>query len=872
MVKGTGFLAVALLLLAGAPARKALAQTVSPAPAPPSAYERGQKALRSGDLSEARKQFEAWLAQHPGDPGGLAALGFTALRQDRLDEAAGRFGQALDRVPGDADALYGSGLCLLRQGRPREARAQFEAALKAEPARTDLQEALAQARVLAPDPLPPLPPLVRPDQVQMPARVQGQRFEISNGKGGWRPFFIKGMNLGAALPGKHPSEFPDKATYTGWIAEMAELGVNAIRVYTVHPPGFYEALAEHNARAAKPLWLIHGVWTEPPPGDDFLDEGWWADWRAEMRKVVDLLHGRSDVPSRPGHASGAYRADVSRWTLAIILGREWEPYSVVTYNQKRPGLSDYTGQFLSIRQGHATEVFMAMAMDFFLKYEHDTYRAQRPIAYTNWPSLDPLVHPTEATKDEELAWQRKYGLTASREQIREYDNDALGLDMEKMDTLPACQAGIFASYHAYPYYPDFMNLDPGYQKGRDHVGPNHYAAYLQELVKHHSRHPVVISEFGVPSSRLVAHWQPQGLTHGGQNEREQGLQDARMFRAIHEAGCAGGILFAWIDEWFKKNWLVIEFEEPLERKPLWYNVQDAEENYGLIAYRPGAKGPVIRIDGKADDWKAIPDYLAGPDMKLKVVADEGWLHLGVFFKGPVPAWATEGFAVGIDTHDPRLGSHRLPWSLGLRSTAGLECIARLQGSESAVYVDEPYDLFTHRLARPYQSIPHDSGRFVMPRTESNRPRIGRDGTRYPGRRQEIGWLRRGTQDRTDPAFDSRAEWLEGRAEGDWHFVEASLPWGLLNVTDPSSRRVVRDTVPPSDAVGTAVTDGFRLCLVRFRTGAKGLEPTGSLPQAVKGLLPLPPLFTWPTWERPTYHRIRKQSFDLVKECLRELPD
>ena len=840
--------------------------------AAPTPFEQSQAALRRGDLEEARKLLEAWLKQHPDDADSLVALGFISLRQNRLDEAAQQFQQALDRAPGYVDALYGLGLGLLRQGRPVAAKRRLEAALALAPARADVQEALAGARLLAPDPLPSLPLLPRPELFQMPARIQGQHFEIGDGKGGWRPFFIKGMNLGAALPGKHPSEFPDKATYVGWIAEMAELGVNTIRVYTVHPPGFYEALAEYNASAAKPIWLIHGVWTELPPEDNFLDKSWWADWQAEMRKVVDLLHGRANIPNRPGHAGGAYRADVSRWTLAIILGREWEPYSVLAYNRKRPGLSDYTGQFLSIRQGHATEVFMAMAMDYHLSYEHDTYHAQRPIAYTNWPTLDPLAHPTESTKDEELAWQRKYGLSASKEQIREYDNDALGLDMEKMDTLPACKAGIFASYHAYPYYPDFMNLDSNYLKGRDREGASSYFAYLQDLVRHHRKHPVVISEFGVPSSRLVAHWQPQGLTHGGQTEKEQGLQDARMFRAIHDAGCAGGILFAWIDEWFKKNWLVIEFEEPLERKPLWYNVQDAEENFGLIAYRPGAQGPVIRIDGKADDWTAVPDYLVGPDMKLKVVADEGWLHLGVFFKGPMPDWTKEGFAVGIDTHDPQLGNHLLPWSLGLRSTAGLECIARLQGPKSAVYVDEPYDLFTHRRSRPYRSISHDSGKFVMPRTESNRPRIGRDGTRYPGRGQEIGWLRRGTQDRKDPAFDSRAEWLEGPAEEGWHFVEASLPWGLLNVTDPSSRRVVRDTAPPSDQVGTLVTDGFRLCLVRFRTGAKGLEPTDTLPLAVKGTLPLPPVFTWPTWEQPTFHRVRKQSFDLVKDCLRELPD
>jgi hypothetical protein len=346
-----------------------------------------------------------------------------------------------------------------------------------------------------------------------------------------------------------------------------------------------------------------------------------------------------------------------------------------------------------------------------------------------------------------------------------------------------------------------------------------------------------------------------------------------MFRDIHEAGCAGGMLFAWIDEWFKKNWLVIDYEVPLERKPLWYNVEDAEENYGLIAYHPGASGPSIRIDGKAGDWASVPDYLAGPDLRLKVRADEGWLHLGLFFRGPLPDWATEGFAVGIDTHGIDLGDHRLPWGLGLRSEAGLEFVARFQGPQTAVVADAPYDLFTHRLDRPIRSVANDAGRFLMPRTESNRPRIGRDGTRFPGHRQEIGWLRQGTQDRRDPAFDSRAEWQAGDAGGGWSFLEARIPWGLLNVGDPSSRRVLRDTVPPGDEVGTVVTDGFRLCLVRFRAGGpEALAPLATLPAARDGALPLPPLFTWPTWEQPTFHRVRKQSFDLLKVCLHGLPD
>jgi hypothetical protein len=102
---------------------------------------------------------------------------------------------------------------------------------------------------------------------------------------------------------------------------MAEMGANTVRVYTLHPPAFYNALAAHNAgHPDRPLWLMHGVWAELPPDDHYYDEAWQADFFGEMERIVDVIHGRADVAHRPGHASGYYTADVSRWTLGIHPG------------------------------------------------------------------------------------------------------------------------------------------------------------------------------------------------------------------------------------------------------------------------------------------------------------------------------------------------------------------------------------------------------------------------------------------------------------------------------------------------------------------------------------------------------------------------
>ena len=788
----------------------------------------------------------------------LVRSGFAKLRQQEMGQAKQLFERALSAAPGYSDAHYGLGLIAERQSRWKQAKAHAERAIALDAKRPEFSVLLRRVELLAAE----VPPAQRPDQLQLDFRVsRAAGFEVRKGER-WEPLFLKGINLGAALPGKYPSQFPDKPVYQDWIRDMAELGVNCVRVYTIHPPAFYEALAEHNAKAKQPIYLVHGVWVEPPPDDEFSDPDWFEPWRAEMHRVIDLLHGRAAIPPRPGHAAGFYRADVSRWTIAYILGREWEPFNVVEFNQRHPGLNDWRGRFVGIEQGHATEVFMAQALEALLAYEHDTYHAQRPATYTNWPTLDPLYHPTEATKDEEKVLRARLGLPIEEgAEVREYDNDAVGLDMEKYLAGPEFKAGLFASYHAYPYYPDFINLDPGYRQGRDHLGPNNYMAYLQDLVRHHQRHAVVISEFGVPSSRLVAHWQPQGMTHGGQNEQQQGEQNARMFRNVFDSGCAGGMLFAFIDEWFKKNWLVIEFEEPLERNPYWYNPQDAEQNYGLIGAHPGESGPNILIDGKPDDWKSVPVYQQHQHLTLKLLADEGWLHIGIEASTNE---SLQNILLGIDSYDPLLGDHRLPEDLGLRSEAGLEFVVRVQGDQAALKVDNAYDLFTHRYARPYRSLNNEDGLFVMPRTESNRERVGRDGTLYPPHRQEIGGLRRGTQNRADPAFDSGAEWQRG--EG---FVEMRIPWGLLHVTDPSSHQVVHDPTPLGDGVGRRTTDGFRVLLVTLDAEA---QPTATLPLASQQVVPLPPLFTWAGWDQPRYHTYRKPSFDIVKRSLAALPD
>ncbi|HXN76557.1 MAG TPA: hypothetical protein VN876_07970, partial [Gemmatimonadaceae bacterium] len=763
-------------------------------PAASQAVERGWIAYRKGDISSAETEFKRALALCPNDAGALTGAGYAAMRRDHLPDARSFFRRAVLADSTSYDAVAGAGMAAYRAGDATSARRNFERALQIVPRDSTALSYLSKL----PAPIVDAGPRTgaRPTTTAIVSRTGKRIFEVRDATGRWSTLWIKAVNLGAALPGKYPSEFPpDDSTYERWIALIAQMGANAVRVYTIHPPHFYAALRSWNlAHPAHPIWLIRGVWAELPPGkkrEKYDDPHWLAQFRGEMRHVVSLLHGDAAIPALPGHASGVFRADVSPWTLGYIIGREWEPYSVVAYNSLRPKRTSYSGTYITLRNGNPLEAWLAEQCDYLVAFEMQQYNAQRPIAYTNWPTLDPLVHPTETTRAQEIAMLKARGEKIV-ETPKEYDNDAVGLDGVRMGAASAFSAGVFASYHAYPYYPDFMRVDPGYLRARSPEGPSNYFGYLRELVAHHGDMPVLISEFGVPSSRGIAHFQPQGWNHGGLSEQQQALMDARLTRDIYASGAAGAGLFALIDEWFKKNWIVADFEYPPDRKRLWLNPLDAEENYGVVAMRAGSKSSKITIDGDSSDWRGRPVLYGMTGSRsgvpsalqlrsLRVAQDEAYVYLRLDV-GRID-WAHAHYQIGIDTYRRNLGDTQLP-NTGSRAPVGLEFVLDLGGPQaSQLWVDHPYNPY-RPVAIPGSKPPaiqyvynpavrvvaNSLGQWDSLVVVPNRRRIGRDGTIYPAlsyNRNRLLYSRE--------SDNSLADWFADTATG---VIEVRLPWGM----------------------------------------------------------------------------------------------
>jgi hypothetical protein len=676
------------------------------------------------------------------------------------------------------------------------------------------------------------------DGLRLPARVEVRFLEAAT-RNGFEPRFWAGVNLGSTIPGRQPGEVAaTRQDYDRWLSGIDDLGARVIRIYTILRPSFYDALAAHNrTHADRPLYFIQGVWV--PDEDEFVASGNAYEpsvtngFKAEIDDATAVVHGDAELPRRPGHAHGTYRSNVSRWLLAYSIGIEWDGNAVRSTDRLNAGVERFRGRYLRA-DANATpmESWLASMLDHTAAGEA-ARGWSRPLTFTNWLTLDPLEHPYEPLPREDL----------------------VSLDASHIRATRAWPGGFFASYHAYPYYPDFMRLTPSYQtykRPRDgKVDP--YSGYLNALRSHHADQAVMITEFGVPSSLGVAHRGPLGRDQGDHSEQEALRMDADMLRGIEEEDYAGGIVFAWIDEWFKITWNTVEFELPSDRRQLWRNDLTNEEFFGVIAAEPGSE-PAVVLDGKDDEWDSNGSELIaesdGPVREVRAVKDEQYLYLRLRLDQP-ESWRERPITVGLDIRPG--GNRGLPNHPGVFPSADAALvIERDQAQLFQAAWWEPTRLQYGPLGAGYIDVDRDdlkpdSGAWVHPLQILNRPYVvPATGERRPVEVHELGNLPFGSGDPSSPDFDSRTLVA---AQG--NVVEVRLPWALLGYADPSSLMLLE--VHPK---GPATTlKGGRVGIAVLSDGSALLTTTG---------------YSWEPWQRVNWHERRKAGFDQLASTMRQL--
>lgn len=610
---------------------------------------------------------------------------------------------------------------------------------------------------------------------QRPFHVVGGRIGIWDGRT-HIPLFIKGINLGVSVPGTQPGELAaTRDDYTRWFGMIKEAGYNAIRLYTLHYPRFYEALKEFNDNnPGNPLYVIHGIWLgeQDAPVDLYTltDE-----FDQEILEVVSAIHGDISIPVRLGKAYGNFTANISPWVIGFLLGREIYPVEVSLTNEANPDEVAFHGNFFHLENADPVETWIASRLEYLVELESTNYQMVRPVGISSWPTLDPLNHPSEQL------------LSGSSEDLEQIDL----ANIRWSDSA----AGFMIGYHAYPYYPDFINQNPNYSLASDRYGPNNYQGYLTDLKQHYSGIPLIIAEFGVPTSWGSAHLSPTGMDHGGISEEEQGFHTYRMFSNIYDAGCAGGLQFSLIDEWFKQTWITNPYSDPAYRF-LWHNITAPEQNFGILSYAP----PPMKFTRQGN---------YGPEGISEITTSSDYTYFRFRALLDLDEFRGDTLWVAFDTYHADLGESVLPNGTQIGGDtdtlrAEFAMMIPLDDSIARLYVIPPYDIYgikdPVRLDTVISKKLND-GKWNKVRWKTNY---------FLNITQYIGELK--ISDERDPYQFLKAVSLHGDS------LEVRLPWTLLNITSPSKRRVMHyESFLDNDVIHInsrdSLSDGIALTLV-----------------------------------------------------------
>lgn len=682
--------------------------------------------------------------------------------------------------------------------------------------------------------------LYEEDGIRFLAKTEGKDFLVYEDEK-WQKKFLKGVNIGAAKPGYFPGELAiTKDEYLRWFQYISDMNAEVIRVYTTLKPEFYDALYEFNQNSSKPLYLIQGVWVKEEDKARLLDaygenELIKNDFIKDACDLVDVFHGNARLPEKRGFASGIYNTDVSPYVIAWVLGIEWDPLFVEGTNLKNEKRNNYSGNYLYTEGASPFETFLCEVADQVLEYEIEKYQLTRPLSFSNWPTTDMLEHPNEPYEHENMA----------------------EVNTEHIKAQESYKSGLFASYHIYPYYPDFISYQKEYREFIDEQGNiNTYKAYLRDLIKEHSV-PVLVAEFGVPASRGKAHDAiHSGYNQGFHDEAEQGEIIVSLMQDIYDEDYCGALIFSWQDEWFKKTWNTMDFDLPYQR-PFWSNPQTNEQQFGLLAFDPGRLKSVAYIDGDISEWQEEEPTILSDSLSLYMKADEKYLYLMLETKDF--DFENDFIYIPIDTVQEQGNT----WydAEKIQFSRPADFLIRINGEDnSRIFVDAYYDSFyfiygekQNMVAKNQKYREKDSGIFnPLYLCLSREVFLPEDQKIIPFSKYETGILKHGNANPEHEDFNSLSDFAYHQGK-----LEIRVPWQLLNVMDPSTKAVMGDFYKNNGFEAENI-EGIYLGAEVLKKGEKLGSPIDMA------------YYSWKAWEMPSYHERLKPSYYSVQAAFKRI--
>ena len=598
----------------------------------------------------------------------------------------------------------------------------------------------------------------------------------------WEKLVIKGVNIDDT-----PSDMKEKE-FVKWFNEIGEMNANSIKVNTVQTPEFYKALGAYNKNTEKPIYLFQSILIDGILLDEIQDPFKLDNivpFKEDIDKTIDIIHGKS----------GKYNTDVSAYVMGYILGVKWNPEVVDYTNRNRPDKKEYEGKFVFTESARPFENFLANVMDHAIIYETEKYKWQHPISFLNSVTTDILTHQYEPIKEEDL-------ISINPNVIKVKDNTA----------------GQFASYQVYPYYPEFLNLDPKYTKFIDHRGKaNNYAGYINDLISVHEI-PVIITEFGLPSSRGLSSVSVHGYNKGLLTENEQGTLLANMFEDIVVQGGAGGIISNWQDQW-----------------TIWSNAQNSDEHFGILSF----DRLKVKVDGDINEWKKnkiesfyTTDKKSENRIKnLYIDHDEKYLYFAIKYDGLKNS--NLDTLIFLDTIKNQGKEKNLfNENIIVNSTDYIIHISK-KGLSKVLKADDSSE---------------DNNAFVPIKLQlSEEITHFKTGQKLSSTSYETGFLREGNGNPESKYYDSLSDYNISEQN---NIIEIRIPWSLIGFVNPSTKNIT----------DSLKIDGIGVTVAAYNRDIP--EDYNLLPESGSSEYKI---YTWENWDEDIKLERLKVSYGIIKD-------
>lgn len=683
--------------------------------------------------------------------------------------------------------------------------------------------------------------------------VEGKEIYLQKG-GEKEPFEMRGVDIGSGIPGEWSTDYAiDEETYLRWFGQIQEMGANTIRVYTLQADEFYNAFYTYNCDREDPLYLVQGVWVNDYiqySHRDAFDDAFRQTFLDDSRAVVDALHGRRTVSLGYGTGSGSYRKDVSSWVIGYILGVEWEDVTVEYTNKKYPERNSYQGEYLYTSETATPfEAMLCEVGDKLLEYESSRYKQQKLIAFSNGPATDPFVYPglvtqynqkcaqvnveniltTDAVLSGQFASYHVYpyfpsyleeldgeelllgddvfeaGLSDSEilERLRSQAEESGRLEgktEEEIQALVENEKEEMQSRRESAERTEQRNAEKEAPRILDYLEGNYldpdgerntYYTYLRILNTYHTM-PVVISEFGIPTSRGMSQEDlSTNRNRGRMSEEEQAEGLVECWQDIKDAGCSGGMVFSWQDQWDKRTWNTMHAVD-LDNMAYWSDWQTNEQSMGILTFDPGEEESVCYVDGDVSEWTEDDVVTESADMSLSMKYDEKFIYFLIWKKDFNEA--EDILYVPMDI-TPKTGSTYCQ-DTDVSFERAADFLMVIDGREdSRVLVQERYDVLRAMYSREIEATdaylnPPDADSPVFHQIHlilQSSPVFKTGDFTAPAETYETGKLRYGNGNPDAEDFDSLADFIFSG-----EYVEIRLPWQLLNFSNPSEMQVHDD--------------------------------------------------------------------------------